>query len=147
MRLDRLAALSEIVSSVAIVVTLAYLAVQSRQTNEMLLGNSRQAALSTDVALLTNIIDHADAASRILGFTPEDVENQTLLIIFMRSREYQWRQFKNGTLDRETLISNMSPVASWLGGDVGSTWWASSDQAFDPEFVEFVNAWLAGEAF
>jgi hypothetical protein len=57
MTLDSIAALAEIISSVAIVATLIYLAVQSRQTKDMLLGNSRQAAMSADVTLLTNLLD------------------------------------------------------------------------------------------
>ena len=144
MNLDSIAAIAGIVSSVAIVATLAYLAVQSRQANSMLLGNSRQAAMSTDVALLTAILANADTASRILGSDPEEVKSQALLIIFMRSREFQWLQFRAGTLDRQTLESYMSPVNVWLTAELGAAWWASNRRNFDPDFVAFVDAWIAG---
>jgi len=47
MKLEKTAAIAEIVSSVAIVATLAYLAFQAQQTDNLLLGNSRQATLNS----------------------------------------------------------------------------------------------------
>lgn len=142
MKIERLAAIAEIVSSVAIVATLAYLAIQSKQTNDMLLGSSRQAAVAADVTLLTSALDHPAAAARILGLDPETMQTQALLIIFMRAREFQWLQYRSGTLDRETFESYMSPASTWLQSDLGAAWWASYHGQFDRDFVEFVNAWL-----
>jgi hypothetical protein len=48
MKIEKLAAIGELVSSVAIVSTLVYLAVQTQQTNSALIGNSRQATLMAD---------------------------------------------------------------------------------------------------
>lgn len=142
MKLDRLAATAEIISSVAIVATLAYLAVQARQTNDMLIGNSRQAAMATDVQLLTTQLENPVIASRILELDPEDMQNQALLIIFVRSREFQWFQYRSGTLDRQTFESYMAPVGRWLHSDIGSAWWATSHGTFDPDFTAFVDDWL-----
>jgi hypothetical protein len=140
MKLEKMAALAEIISSVAIVATLAYLAIQAQQTNRMLLGDSRQAALEADLTILSSQINNPEVASRILGYDVEDVQNQALLISFMRIREYQWLQFNNGTLDREAFESYVSPVAFWLSSEIGAEWWTGGIQSsFDAEFVEFVD--------
>lgn len=142
MKLETTAAVAEIVSSIAIVVTLAYLAIQSQQTNNMLVGTSRQAGLDADSRLLSDTLNNPEVASRILGFDVERIQNEALLIQFMRTREYQWLQFQRGTLDRETLESYMQPVSSWLSSEIGAAWWATTQSAFDPDFAEFVNALL-----
>jgi len=145
MKLGRAAALAEIISSVAIVATLAYLAIQSNQTNSMLLGNSRQTALAADMTLLTTQISNPEVGARILGLDAEDAQNQAMLISFMRIREYQWFQYKNGTLDREAFESYVSPVRFWLSSEIGARWWAGGIQSnFDPEFADFVNGLVAG---
>jgi hypothetical protein len=142
MKLETTAAIAEIVSSIAIVATLAYLAIQSQQTNNMLVGNSRQAALDADIQLLSNTLDNPEITARILGLDVERVENEAMLIQLMRTREYEWFQYENGTLDRETFESHMTPVEGWLSGEIGARWWTSSQRDFDPEFADFVNAIL-----
>ena len=144
MRLERLSSIAEIVSSVAIVITLAYLAVQARQTNNMLLGNSRQATLMADMNYLSAALEYPQEAASLLEAPPEDVRESTLLIIFFRTREFAWFQFRNGALDDEALESYMRPVAPTLRSEIGASWWASIGQtAFDSEFVEFVNEWMS----
>ena len=142
MKIEKTAAIAEIVSSIAIVATLAYLAIQSQQTNNMLVGNSRQAALQADLQLLSNMLNNPDAAARVLGFEPEQVQNEVLLIHFMRTREYQWLQYEAGTLDLDTLESYMAPVDFWLSSDIGAEWWDTTQDEFDPKFAGFVNSFL-----
>jgi len=132
------------VSSIAIVATLFYLALQNAQTNRMLLGNTRQAAIATDVALLAATMEHPDVLAEIIGIDSESAQIQSMLILFIRSREFQWFQYRNGSLDRETFESYMRPVMTWLGGGAGAAYWADSQSGFDPEFTAFVNEWIAG---
>jgi Family of unknown function (DUF6082) len=146
MKLDRLAAIAEIVSSVAIVATLFYLALQTRQTNNMLLGSSRQTAIATDAALLSSTIEHPDVLARIIGVDPEQAQEQSMLILFLRSREFQWFQYRSGSLDRATFESYMAPVRSWLRSDIGGRYWADSQNEFDPAFAGFVNEWIEGNS-
>jgi hypothetical protein len=142
MTLEQWAAIAEIVSSAAIVATLVYLAIQAQQAKDMLLGNSRQAVIATDVTLLTNVFNNPDPAARILRMDSKQVEHQSLLILFVRSREYQWFQYQKGTLDRETFESYMSPLKAWLGDGLGAAFWSTNQRSFDQEFVEFVNGRL-----
>jgi hypothetical protein len=140
MKLETTAAVAEIVSSIAIVATLAYLAIQAQQTNNMLVGNSRQAALAADIQLLSNTLDNPEVTARILGRDVEQVRNEAVLIHFMRTREYEWFQYQSGTLDQETFESHMTPVGGWLTTEIGASWWASYQRQFDPRFAAFVNA-------
>jgi len=146
MRLDRLAAVAEIVSSAAIVLTLVYLAIQARQANDMLLGNSRQAAIATDVALLTSTIEYPETLGKIIGIDPEQARMQSMLILFVRSREFEWFQYQNGTLDRGAFESYMKPATQWLRSDVGAAFWAGNKEQFDPAFHKFVDEWLEGNS-
>lgn len=60
MKIEKIAATSEIISSVAIVVTLIYLSIQTQQTNSALLANSRQTTMMADVELITTIINNPE---------------------------------------------------------------------------------------
>jgi hypothetical protein len=143
---EHAATAASIVSSIAVLATLVYLAIQTKQAKSMLLGSSRQAALATDIALLTTVMDHPDAAAKILALDADRVRVQSLLIFFMRAREFQWFQYRSGTLDREAFESYMKPVQGWLGSDTGATYWNAVQQHLDQKFVGFVNAWLTREA-
>jgi hypothetical protein len=45
MKFEKVAPIAELLSSIAVVITLVYLAIQTRQTNEALLANSHQATV------------------------------------------------------------------------------------------------------
>ena len=142
MNIQKLSAIAEIISSVAIVATLVYLGIQARQTNELLIGSSRQAALSADLSLFTTGLAHPDVGARILGASAEQIQENSLLNIFMRAREYQWMQYRSGSLDRKTFESYMQPVKTWLQSDIGADYWIAFQESFDPEFTEFINEWI-----
>lgn len=143
MKIQKSSAIAEIVSSVAIVATLVYLGIQARQTNELLIGGSRQAALSADLSLFTTNLANPDVAARILGTSAERIQENSLLNIFMRAREYQWMQYRSGSLDRMTFESYMQPVKTWLQTAIGTEYWIAFQESFDPEFTQFINEWIA----
>jgi hypothetical protein len=80
--------------------------------------------------------------ARITGRDAERVQNEALPFAFMRTREYQWLQYRNGTLDRDTFESYMQPVAFWLSTEVGTAVWTNSQRSFEPEFAGYVNSLL-----
>ena len=70
MKLERLSAWSEILSSIAILITLVYLAIQTsqnadqiRQNVEATKASTRQQILSTDIAFLRDILENPDITS------------------------------------------------------------------------------------
>jgi hypothetical protein len=145
MKLEKIAAIAEIVGSVAIVVTLGYLAVQTRQTNNALLANSRQATMSADVAMITAAIQAPEAWANLRRpyseLSPQERDQAAnVLAGLIRVREYAWFQYKNGVMDEPTLRSYMAPVTRWLRfGDTPATVWQEFSPEWDPEFVAYVE--------
>jgi hypothetical protein len=144
MKVEKLAAIAEIISSVAIVITLAYLAVQTQQTNSALVASSRQATMTADVAMVSAIIGNPEAFtnsstpfSELTLVEQEQVGN--VMAGLLRVREFAWFQYQSGILDESTLQSYLAPVARWIKrGDVMVVWELFS-QELDQEFVDYVN--------
>ena len=110
MKLDKTAALAEIVSSVAILITLAYLAIQTSQTNAALTASSRQASMETEVSIILAILDHPEAATE-LARRDENWPRRQALSALVRLREFSWYQYQNGVLDQTTWESYIAPTA------------------------------------
>jgi len=147
MRLEKLAAIAEIVGSVAVVITLAYLAVQTRQTNAALLANSRQATMSADVAMVAAAVGAPQAWTNLhkpfaeLGLQEQE-QATNVLAGLLRVREYAWFQYKNGILDEAALRSYLAPMTRWLRWGDAMTVWRQFSKELDPEFVVYVDRML-----
>lgn len=95
------AAIAEILSALAIVVTLLYLAVQTAQNTKALQASARQAALDTDLGLIYKAIEYPMLYGRS-GRYPElsepDLTEADLAriasweIAMLRTRETYWLQ-------------------------------------------------------
>ena len=147
MKLEKLAAIAEIVGSIAVVVTLAYLAVQARQTNEALLANSRQATMSADVALIAAAIGSPQAWTNLHKplaelSLQEQEQSANVLAGLLRVREYAWFQYKNGILDEAALRSYLTPMIRWFRRGDTMTVWRTFSKELDPEFVAYVDRML-----
>ena len=144
MKLEKTAAIAEIVSSIAIVLTLIYLAIQAHQTNNALLASSRQGTMAADVTIVAALINSPESWENLTApFSELSVAEQgqvsNVLAGLLRVREYAWFQYKNGILDQATLQSYLAPIARWL--ELGDTRivWEQFSQELDKEFVDYVN--------
>ena len=154
----KLSAIAEILSSVAIVATLFYLAVQTRQvsvqTEQMsiqsalatnaILATSRQETMSSDIEMIAALISNPEAWSNI--DTPyseltsvEQAQARNIYAGLLRIREYAWFQYKNGILDEPTLQTYLHPVPRWIARASGGELWQRLSADLDPEFVSYVN--------
>jgi len=144
-----LSSISDILSSAAILVTLAYLAVQTRQAAKAAQSNTRQAMLSADQQLLQLIVDNPELY--LIRFKPRLTDEEKIrlgayLVTFVRMREYNWLQYQNGDLDEATWISYRSSIGQFLGAPKSRDWWqnyAKGMNAFDPGFMAVVDEQLA----
>lgn len=120
MKLEKLSAWSEIVSSVAILITLVYLAIQTNQNSEQMRQNAeaikastRQQMLGTDMAFLRDLINNPEITTLQYKSDLTDAE-KTLLAsqytMFLRMRENNWIQFQNGALDERSWQSMKSTI-------------------------------------
>ena len=151
-------AIAEILSSVAIVATLFYLAVQTRQvsvqteqmsiqsalTTNAILATSRQETMSADIEMIAAMISNPEAWSNIdkpyseLTST-EQAQARNVYAGLLRIREYAWFQYKNGILDEATLQTYLHPVPRWIDRASGPELWERLSRDLDSEFVSYVN--------
>jgi hypothetical protein len=84
MKLEKIVPLAELVSSIAVVITLIYLTIQTQQTHDALLASSRQATLATDVTLIAALVQNPEVmenrinGDRINGDRPPLFQVQTV---------------------------------------------------------------------
>lgn len=147
----KLSAASEILSSVAILITLVYLAIQTQQNAEAIMASTRQEVFAADQEFLLEL----SRASNIedIRYKPELTDHERVqlgfvLLTFVRMRESTWTQYQNGVLDEETWESYRNSIASMLGTPNGMKFWrnyAVATEMFDPQFMSYVSELLATE--
>lgn len=145
---NKLAAIAEIISSIAIVVTLVYLTIETRQNTDALMANSRQAALNGDLAIMSNAMDHPDVGRALFNasadVSDDEVRHRALLISFLRVREFVWAQYQAGLMDEDDWQSYIRPV--------GNVFAAPAERAVldqfrgDEEFIAYVQEFLDNNA-
>ncbi len=149
MNITKVAAWSEIVSSVAVLATLAYLAVQVQQNTAAVRAQTSQAMLDGD---LRSLELYADKPDIWLSQMPEQqLTNQDKVrlhmsgVHFMRTREHHWLQYKNGTVSKAMWVSYRSAIPNVLGTERMRNWWTTiGSSAVDAKFVDEVNKMLEG---
>jgi len=139
-----LSTIVDLLGAIAVLVTLIYLAVQTRQNADAIRANTRQAILSSDQAFLHRIGD--DPELELLRFKPEltDLEKVRvgfLFLTFTRMRENNWFQFTNGGLDQVTWKSYRKSIVAMFATPNGIKWWQSSSSTglWDQAFVSMVD--------
>ena len=147
MNWDAIAAVSGIVGTVAVVVSLVYLAAQVRMNSHQLQHTARHvhgsiyhaanAEFTRWFALLAQDRGTAEVWSRVLAGAPLDevdkVRMNALLSILFLSYENYFQQERLGVVQRGTL--GMPTTASLLAVPAIAEWWASQGpRVFTPEF-------------
>lgn len=142
MNFQKAAAMAEIISSVAIVVTLVYLSVQTQQNTKALLAVSRQAALQAELDIASDLVEYPEANARAKEERSpvDEARSQAIVLKVLRVREFEWLQYKSGILDEASWRSYMAPMRSLFANrrarDVLKLYTG------DPEFKAYLNNWL-----
>jgi hypothetical protein len=145
MKLEKLSAVAELVSSVAIVATLVYLSIQTQQTNSALIANSRAATMSADVTFLSASFGGADI-NTVLFVPKEELSDADInrlvqwLAAMARIREFAWFQYQSGVIDEVTLLSYLRPLADAVQWPSMTDIWPMVSINLDADFVAYVNA-------
>ena len=130
-------------------VTLGYLAVETRQNTLAIQATVRHSMLAEDRELLFKQMDYAALFTMETGdMSPEEMRQATSWgTTFLRTREYYWLQYQAGVIDERTWLSYRGPVLRILGEGgfefVRLYWQRYSQDDFDPGFVEHVEELLA----
>lgn len=143
MNTSKLADLSEIVSSVAIVATLIYLTIQVQQNTEAMQAGQRQATAALDVQYLLKFTDNP---SVILARTKSELTNEEAVQLtystfaYLRMRELDWIQYNNGVLDKATWVSYQNTLKLILSSPNTRQLWQKFGPAIvNPDFAKQVN--------
>lgn len=109
-----ISALSEVVGTIAVVISLVYVALQIRQNTRAHLATSRQWILDGDLSLIGHFIEQG-VDPHLVGdgakISPEDDRRIVWMVIkALRVREFAWHQYRAGLLDEETWRSYLAPV-------------------------------------
>jgi len=150
MKLERLSATAELVSSVAIVVTLVYLTMEVRQNTEAQHAQSRQSILSSSQAELFVLMDHPDVLRGLFGedsLTDEQsIRIDAWLSGVLRAREFSWLQYRRGIMDESQWSTELAVTLSVMSPGRSRLWWDRAGRTYvGPEFAQFLDDLLATE--
>lgn len=147
MTIEELGSLGEIIGAVAVVVTLLYLATQIRQNNELLRSGSRQALVGNDVTSLAANLQYSDVFAKYVSGQVLSKEEQLrmsfMFALDLRNREFEYFQYQNGLLDKETWLSYRQVILINHSSQSGRKWWDQVGRGIvDPEFAKAVDELL-----
>ena len=149
MKLEKLSATAELVSSVAIVVTLAYLAIQTQQNTSAIQATVRQAMLVDDLEILRLQIEYPVAFTGRSGdpdLTDEQlIQLNSYMIATVRVQENRWLQYQNGVIDEQTWVTYLSAFRGVFSTEFTRSWFRNRSDLdqFDEGFVDLANELLA----
>lgn len=148
MNATELATWSQIASSAAVLITLVYFSVQTRQTSKLLKSESRQSLIEVDMQILGLQVQFPEITMAWDSATQLTSEQKhrlwSYLCAFMRTREHQWIQYQNGVLDQTAWAAYHSAIPAVIGSERCRAWWAAFGSVFyEPQFVAVVNTMLS----
>ncbi len=148
MNWTKASSIAEILSSVAILITLVYLVVEIQQNSKATQADTRQAILDSDQQYLELLVDSPEL--NLLQYKAdlsdeERIRLSYLLTTFVRMRESNWLQYKNGTLDDETWQTYRLSLIAQLSAPQTRLWWQNFgvERVFDSQFISLVDELLA----
>ena len=149
-KISRLADITEILTSIAIVVTLVYVVIEINQNTEALNAQTRQTVLEGSQAELFELVDRPEIAVSLVKDAPltanENIQLHMYLIANMRVREFSWLQYKSGTIDQLQWDTEFVVMKIILGTPRSRLWWSTIGRpAFSQEFATFVDDSIRNE--
>ena len=142
MNWSNLATAAEILSSVAVLATLVYLAIQTRQIAQATQANSRHMTASLDIQLLLHQADNASTFTHVQD--PELTDEQKVFFdgwlgAFLRARELDWLNYKAGVLDHSTWQSYRGGLVIVMSVPNLRRYWTNFRATLDPNFATTVD--------
>lgn len=141
------AAIAEILAAAAVIASLIYLAVQIRQNNELLRSESRQALVANDLTSLSANFQNSDVLAKYVAEDELSAEEQLRLSFMfaldLRNREFEYFQYTNGLLDKETWLAYRHVILINHSVGLGRTWWTEIGRGIvDPTFAKLIDELL-----
>ena len=143
MNTSNIADISDIIGSIAIVITLIFLVLQMRENTRAIKASTRQAARDAEAQTVITSIEHPNT---ILAWSKQELTDEEVvqyvfwMIGYFRNRENDWLQFQRGVMDEVSWTRYVSSIAGIFMYERNRNLWVNFGAlAFNPEFVEQVN--------
>jgi hypothetical protein len=141
--ITELGSLGEFISSLVVLATLIYLAVQVRQSNRLSRAQARQTMMQVVQGELYKLIENPELISA-MGREPNSEEERGKVAMWLtaglRQREFDWMQYKDGVIDEETYHAYSGVIPILLGTEATRRWWAGvGSSGFSQEFIAEVS--------
>ena len=144
MNWEAVSAIADVFASIAVLVTLIYLALQIRQAKEQitLAGQLHRAAAARDVMSSVSDSDHlAPILARLGGFnwgeTPDSVRIFTWCHAWMRTEEMNFRMNAH-----EQRATQDQLLRGWLSVPWAAQFWIENRAMYDADFADRLDALL-----
>ena len=146
MTLEQAALVAQIVGVVVVAATLIYLAMQVHQGAQQMRSEGRQAQLTYDQTGVYKFVDFPELGRIFSQTETPSFEEKTKLFFWMigqmRAREYEWLQYRNGAITKESWETYCGVIYFVLGTERGRALWEVCSDYFNPEFVEMVSGMM-----
>ena len=145
MSISELGSLGELISAVAVFISILYLAYQIRQNTRMMQGTTIQAITESIQREnhWSSELGEIWMKSKAEGERLSDVEAFRLgewLTAAMHSRQNEYIQFRNGLLSNELWTASEGIIQGIMSVNYASKWWRRSDKrVFSPDFTQLVD--------
>lgn len=148
MNRSKLADVSEIVSSLAIVITLVYLTVEIDQNTNAMRAQSQQAVLEAAQADLYYLASNPEISAALSNTGAlsglDQIKLDAVLTANLRSREFAWLQFQEGAIGEAQWETEQAVLFSIFDSPKSRVWWNNAGRHyFGPTFVAFVDSLLS----
>ena len=146
MNWTKASAVAEILSSVAILITLLYLVVEIGQNTEALQASSRDSSLEGDIQRLFQAVNTPEIWLNSVNPNMTDAEKisqSAYLFTLYRLRERDWLQYQAGAMDEQTWSAYQIGLIGDLKYSEVRKWWNYyfADTTGN-DFVDYVNGLL-----
>lgn len=149
MRWTKWSSIAELLSSIAILVTLVFLTIEIRQNTVAIQANSLDGALAGDLRLLDNLVQDPDLWFLYYKDELTDADKVRLyhhLAAFMRVQERNWLLHRSGALDEAEFATYQSGFVGTLLAPNPRKWWGNLQATTNPGFASYINEILGGRA-
>ncbi len=148
MNWEAIGAIGQILGVVVVVLSLIYVAAQVRQGNRFAKLQARQRMIEQAHDELYGQM--ADPSITYANVKPgplteeEQAKLSLFLIAFMRQREWEWFEYRDGIIDKDVYTAYHDVIPIHLGTPRARKWWKALGRfAFNAEFVAAVDELLA----
>ena len=144
MNRDRRKEIFEAIGVIAIVASLIFLALETRQNTNALYADSRRAVMDAAFQELMVQLERPGIALTIIDEGIPSPEEQISLDSFLAAtliaREYAWLQFQSGTIDQMQWDTQLAVIATIFDAERNRNWWRSLGRNyFGADYAAFID--------